>query len=239
MNKYVSEMLFLTIILFSIDLHADQVASSGGISISIPDNWVLMTKDQTQSIANDIKERYPQLGNIDYSKIEIYAMDTTGSDFYENLNIGITAEIPPISNEIIQKIADMMMRQNSNFGLNPILISATKESFGSNDAIAIHYEINMPTGTERFQQFMVFMPGDIATYIITFSFSASNGLASIAGVRKMLNTVQVTRSSALSWSRLPKRVQNIISYSITGALIGLAIGLMKYLGNRRKKQLEH
>ncbi len=235
MNRKIGLMLIFLTLAFNLSLKADQILSARGISMNIPDNWMALSKEQTQSLPGEIRERFPQLSKIDISKLEASAYDTSCDGFLENVNIVITSGKMPLSNDILKQVVDALLKQYADMGMNPSIISSKISRFGENDAAVVHEEINSHYANGRIQQLLAMIPSGNETYIITFSFAKENSEAYLAGVNEILNSVKIEHSSGSSGQQLSPLARNIIKYTISGAIIGAAVGLAQYLKNRKKK----
>jgi hypothetical protein len=235
MKRILISAILLYLLILSAAAWAAQIVASKGISLGIPDNWVILTRGQTQSLGESFMTRYPQFKDIDFNKIDIYAMDTTGTGFFENLNLVITPGIFEVSDKMASEVGEKLVNQYAKMGLEPSLMNAKKEQFNGCDAIAIHYELDNPSGSGRIQQVSVMIPGIKNIFILTFSFASDNSAAYLAGVNAILGTVKVEQRTGL-WARLPDRALIIIRYTLEGVVAGGLIALVIYLQNRRKKK---
>jgi hypothetical protein len=234
MNRKTGWMLILFIFVFNLGLKADQILSARRISMNIPDNWMVLSKEQTQSLPSEIRERFPQLSKIDIKKLEASAYDTSCDGFLQNVNIVITSGKMPLSNDVLKQVIDALLKQYIDMGMNPSIISSKISRFGENDAAVVHGEIDSHYANGRIHQILAMIPSGNETYIITFSFAKENSEAYLAGVNEILNSVKLERTSGSS-GQLSPLAKNIIKYTVSGAILGALVGLAQYFKSRKKK----
>jgi hypothetical protein len=234
MNNKFGWMFILFFFVFNLSLKADQVLTARGISMNIPDNWMILSKGQTRSLPDEIRQRFPQMRNIDFNKLETSAYDTSCEGFLENVNIVMVRGQMPLSNDAITQVADALEKQYADLGMNPSIVSSKISSVGKNDAAVVHCEIDSHYSNGRIQQLLAMMPADRETYIITFSFPENNSEVYLAGINQILSSVKLEHPADSS-GRISPLVMNIIKYTLLGAILGAAVGLAQYLKNRKKR----
>lgn len=221
MKSLATLIISLFLFVLSVEAQTKRFSSTQGFSFEYPGEWIVLTKEQQHTLANEYKTVLGKLGEIDFDRIAVAVFNPQNQVSPENVNVVAAPGSMPVNEDSRQQHTRMLPEQMRNMGVTVTDIVSEITTFGSKQALSLQWTMDHPRGGS-IRQWQVAVPGRNRTYIITASASASKFQVYEASFKRVFESFEVDGGDLWFWHSLPRVAQ----YAIVGALIGIAISLL-------------
>lgn len=151
---------------------AGQYTDPTGFSFTYPDGWVSISKLSQAALPQELKG-WMSKNHIDLSKVSVVVAHPSQSDFYENLNVVVTAGDAPIDEDSCRQLRSVIPQQLRMLGVTIENVDAGVQQLGANKAIVVEFQSRMPGVTFPLRQCQFYMSSGGKTFIVTCTAKAS------------------------------------------------------------------
>jgi len=220
--------LFCLCFLAASELQAAVFTSSKGFSLEYPDDWVVASKEQRETMSTEIRRAFNKIGAPDLEKMAVVILNLNDDEFAENINVVIGEKAPRIKQDSDKEYAKAMRQQLSQLGLRPNNLTTEVTTIASRKAISARYDVDFPGGVGKVRQWQVIIPAAGKTYVITCSARPADFAATEPIFSKTINSLQISAGLAGLWHQVPAPLR----YALIGGLIGGLVGVVVFLSRK-------
>jgi len=205
-----------------------EFTSPQGFSLSYPDAWAALSKDQTDEVRKKSMSLFKNVTEASLDQVAVMIGEDNAGGFAANANVVVTPGSAPLMEKTEAELCQFVTEQYSKVGLAPYDVQVEKTKVGDLDAISSHYSIKMPGASEPLRQWQVAVPAGRRTYIVTCTSLEADQAKYRPVFAAMVSSFRVTPDPW--WQDLLD--SGAFRYGVIGGLVG---GVVVWLKLRRRR----
>ena len=206
-----------------------------GFTLTYPEGWVALNGSilttATQNISNELQQ-WAANSKLDFNKVSMVLVRDGRDEFLENVNVVIVKEEIPISDRTVHELTLTLPQHYAAIGMKVSNIQGRVQKLGSNDAVVVEFQSQIPGVSSTIRQRQVMIAGGGKTYIVTCSGKAETIEEYKPVFDQVLESFQVPArvKTGFSWAQL---LQKTVIGGVAGGLIGGIAWVAKKLSPKR------
>ena len=141
--------------------------SPAGFSLNVPEGWQVLTKEQGQSVSDDLKAK------TKFNPSRMAALIYSPSDPRINLNVIVLMGAVPMDDDAAKGYAQMLKDQSAQAGVALASFSVNRHDYGSHSTLLADYDMDFTNSSGpnkdlgKVHQWQVVFSGANNTYVVT------------------------------------------------------------------------
>lgn len=200
-----------------------EFASSQGFSLSYPDAWAALSKDQTSEVRKKVMSHFKQMREADLDQMAVAIREDNAGGFAASANVVVAQGRAPRLEKTEAELRQFIAEQYGKIGLAPYDIQVEKIKVGDMDAVSSHYSLKMPMVNEPIRQWQVTVPAKRRTYILTCTSLEADQAKYQPVFASLVSSFRVTPDPWwIDWLG-----SDIFRYAVIGGVVGGVVAWMK------------
>jgi hypothetical protein len=205
-----------------------EFTSPQGFSLSYPDGWAAMSKDQTSEARKKIQSHFKEVREADLVQVAVMIGEENAKGFAANANVTVGQGRDPYLEKTEAELRQFIAEQYGKVGLAPYDIQVEKIKVGDMDVVSSRFSLKMPAVNEPIRQWQVTVPGPRRTYILTCTSLEADQAKYQPVFAAIVSSFRVTPDPW--WQDLLD--SGAFRYGVIGGLVG---GVVVWLKLRRRR----
>jgi hypothetical protein len=201
---------------------AERYKSTQGFSIDPPDGWTVASKEQSQQLAEAVKERLKQ---FDLNRIAVVMFDPANPR--NNINVVIGPGRVTVDEKSAEQYRTSLGNQYRQMGLELENFTVDQRTFGKHSALFADYlndYAKLGGDPGKVHQWQAIFPGSGKSFFVTCTALADQYAAMVPIFTKTLESIDYETGM---FDNMPPWMRTALIGAVIGALAGLILSLMK------------
>jgi hypothetical protein len=201
---------------------AERFKSPQGFSLDPPDGWTVASKEQSQQLAEAVKQRLKQ---FDLNRIAVVMFDPANPR--NNINVVVASGRVSVDAKSAEQYGSSLRSQYRQMGLNPEAFTVDQKTFGKRSALFADYVNDYgPLGGDpgKVHQWQAIFPGSGKSIFVTCTVPADRYATMAPVFTKTLESLDIEGGL---FDNIPPWMRTALIGAVIGALAGLILSLMR------------
>src|SRR5580658_7848261 len=147
--------------------------SPAGFSLNVPEGWQVLTKEQSQSVSEDLKAK------TKFNPARMAAMIYSPTDPRININIIVLMGAVPMDDDAAKGYAQMLKDQSAQAGVALTSFAVNRHTYGSHSTLLADYDMDFSNSNGpnkdlgQVHQWQVVFSGTSNTFVVTCTAGAT------------------------------------------------------------------
>jgi len=212
---------------------AGEFKSERGFSLTYPDGWSAMSKEQQKDAADQAKAVLSKAPDINLDKVAVFLFNPTPASLGENVNVVVIAGRLPMDDASCSKYRNGLIEQYGRAGIHVSHTDCRLIKVGDRDAISWHCDAQFPGPVPLMRQWQVVLSSRRQSYIVTCTAPAAVYGQIEPVFTQIVHSVRIEPDKGFAWGDLSP----VARYAILGAIAGGAVGGILALARRLRRRL--
>jgi len=202
---------------------AAEFTSPQGFSLSYPDAWAALSKDQTDEVRKKAMSFFKNVTEASLDQVAVMIGEESAGGFAANANVVVTPGSAPLMEKTEAELRQFVTEQFSKVGLVLYDVQVEKTKVGDLDVVSSHYGLKVPSVEGTLRQWQVMVPAKRRTYILTCTSLEADQVKYQPVFTALVSSFRVTPGSW--WEDLLD--SDVFKYGVIGGLAGGAVAWLK------------
>lgn len=228
-----SVIIAFTLLTFGASANGGEYSDPAGYSFAYPDGWIAITKDRHGAVAESLPpeaKNWLKNNNIDLKQTSVILIRNAREEFLENMNVIVNRQELPVNERTKNELVDLMAKQLQSRGATVAKVDGGIQKVGSQDAIVLNLESELPFVRFPLRQQQVFFVGGGNTYVVTCTATRDT----FATYSPIFDTILASFKLPAPTSRGFDWTRSAITGAIIGAIGGGLVAVLKLFKGKKK-----